>query len=78
MKLFNKKLLNDSSSFSLPNPWELGWLIFLLFHTVHLFKNVYNNWASKKLFICPNFEITEEKSELKPNFQHPQELYELE
>ena len=38
MRFFNKKLLNDSSSFSLSNPWKLGCWIFFSFDTVHLFK----------------------------------------
>ena len=65
-------------TYSLPNPWKLGCLIFCLYDTVHLFKNIYNNWANKKLFICPNVDENGEKSKLKPNFHHLQELYELE
>ena len=45
MKFFKTKLLKDlpEGIYSVPNPWMLGCFIFLLFDTVHLFKNVYNN-----------------------------------
>ena len=82
MKIFNEKLLQDTSTppktYSLPNRWKLGCLMFCLYDTVHLFKNIYNNWANKKLFVCPNVDENGEKSELKPNFHHLEELYELE
>ena len=48
---------------SIPNPFNLEKQIFLLFDPVHLFKNIYNNFRSKELFICPslvNCDITDQ------------------
>ena len=54
MKLFNNKILqNVAGSLSVPNKDSPGSSIYLLYDTVHLFKNFYNNWMTRKEFECP-------------------------
>ena len=54
MKLFNNKILqNVPGNLSVPNKASPGSSIYLLYDTVHLFKNLYNNWMTRKEFECP-------------------------
>ena len=73
VKLFNTKLLQGLNTFTL-NQWS-GNNIYLLYDTVHLFKNVYNNFLNKESFCCPTLDGT---GILHPNFAHIRELYHLE
>ena len=52
-KFYKEKLCNGVWKISIPHPFKKGCRIFLLFDSVHVFKNVYNNFGNKKKFICP-------------------------
>lgn len=56
------------------NPYQPGDKMFLLFDSVHIFKNLYNNLLLKREFKCPPFE----DKELSANYQHVKELYQIE
>ena len=58
------------------NPFNLLKMIFLLFDTIHLFKNIYCNLLNYGIFICPSFE--EDNRYLTAKFSHVAELYDLE
>ena len=49
--------------------------VYLLFDSVHNFKNVYNNFINKGLFECPDFDGVKIGN---PSFAHIVKLYELE
>ena len=49
--------------------------VFLIHDTVHLFKNIYNNWVNKESFTCPTLD---DDRLLHPNFAHLKELYNIE
>ena len=57
------------------NPLDPNNHIFLLFVTVHNFKNIYNNFISKKEFICPPF-MNEKIG--NPKISHIQKVYNME
>jgi len=54
---------------------ETGNQHFLLFDSVHNFKNIYGNFVNKREFECPKFKDEEIGS---PKFKHLEELYLLE
>ena len=49
--------------------------IFLIHDTVHLFKNIHNNWLTKESFTCPTLD---DDRLLHPNLAHLKELYNIE
>ena len=55
------------------NPFNLYSFIFLLFDTVHLFKNIYNNLVMYGIFICSSFE--KDGVYLTATFSHVVVLY---
>ena len=75
VKLFKTKLLCGIETPCVPNPWVSDKNIYLLYDTVHLFKNTYNNFVNKDNFICPTLNLD---GELHPNFSHIKELYTME
>jgi hypothetical protein len=56
------------------NPYKAGSRIFLLFDSVHIFKNVFNNFLNRKNFKCPAFGGTD----VSASFHHVEELYQKE
>lgn len=58
------------------NPFKDEEKVFLLFDSVHLFKNYYNNFERKKVFVCPAF--SEGESPFVANFNHLKKIYEME
>lgn len=58
----------------IPHPFKSGSKMFLLFDSVHIFKNVYNNLLNRKEFKCPPFE----GKSLTANVEHVQQIYRLE
>lgn len=74
-KLFIQEFCNGTLQTSIPNPANMEEPLLLSFDAVHCFKNLRNNFATRKNFECPNFDGT---GILQPTFFHLEELYELE
>jgi hypothetical protein len=70
-KFFAKKLCSGQLMTSIVNPYTDGSRIFLLFDSVHIFKNVYNNLLNRRKFKCPSFEGLP----ISANFKHIEDLY---
>jgi len=70
------KLCNGTLQSSIPNPCDPDSPLYLTFDTTHNVKNIYNNFQSKKVFVCPPF--SPQSSSFTANFQHIEELYYLE
>ena len=58
------------------NPYNLLNLIFFLFDTIHLFKNIYCNLVNYGIFVCPSFE--QDQGSITAKFSHIVQLYHLE
>ncbi len=61
---------------SIPNPEDPDSPLFLTFDAVHNFKNIYNNFNNKKVFLYPSFE--DKNKILCAKFSHVEDLYHLE
>ncbi len=61
---------------SVANPVNPEKELFLIFDSVHDFKNLYNNFQTRKVFCCPTFDSRQ--GLLHPSFHHVEELYKLE
>ncbi len=70
---FYKLLSAGDIQSSIKNP-NSDQQIFLLFDTVHLFKNFYNNFVNKGQFVCDDME----GNTIRPNFAHIKKVFELE
>jgi hypothetical protein len=73
-RFFTQDLCGGKLGTSVPNPCAPGSKIFLIFDSVHLFKNVYNNFLNRREFVCPPFE----GSALSAKFKHVEDLYRME
>ena len=62
------------------NPYDNSKKIFLAFDPTHIFKNFYNNFQTYKIFHFPSFANEEVNPDLliEANFDHLQELYDME
>ena len=82
MKFFKTILCKGKWKSHIPNPYDDGKKIFLLFDTTHLLKNIYHNFRGKEAFVCPPFNFDTEdgpsKLNMHPNFAHVRQLYEIE
>ena len=82
MKLFKTLLCQGKWKTHIPNPYQDGKKIFLLFDSTHLLKNIYHNFRGKECFVCPppNFSSDDasSKTNLYPNFAHVRELQHVE
>ena len=58
------------------NPYAKGNRIYLLFDSVHIFKNFYNNFLNRKCFIYPPF-YDDEEGEKVANFCHLEDLHKV-
>ena len=68
------KMISSGDVF-IKNPFNTLMIIFLLFDTVHLFKNIYCNFLKYGIFVCPSFE---EDGQLTAKFAHIVQLYNIE
>ena len=73
-KFYELELCNGNLTPWIEHPFKEGDQMFLLFDSVHVFKNVYNNLLTKKEFRCPSFN----GQELSANLQHILDLYKAE
>ena len=73
-KFFKDELYSGMLNCSISNPLKSQNRIFLLFDSVHIFKNFYNNLINKKFFECPVFE----NEVLQPNIEHILDIYNIE
>ncbi len=69
------QLCGGSLSPSVPHPVSKNEVLFLLFDSVHNFKNLYNNFHNRRELRAPGFD---DEEELHGHFRHLEELYELE
>ena len=74
VKFYKDELCEGVLKDHLIHPLDESKKIFLLFDATHIFKCIYNNFQTRKVFICPPFE----DKAIEPNFYHIIELYELE
>jgi hypothetical protein len=70
---YTDELCNGSLQTFIPHPLNKTKKIFLLFDSVHVFKNIFNNLLNKKEFKCPQFD----GQEMSASVQHVHELYKL-
>ena len=56
------------------NPYKKGSKIFLLYDSVHIFKNLYTNFLRKRKFTCPDFQ----GEKISADWSHLEQLYKLE
>jgi len=73
-RFFVEELCNGSLSTSIQHPFEANSRIFLLFDSVHVFKNLYNNFLNRREFDCPPFE----GNTMKAKFEHVVDLHKKE
>ena len=76
--------MGGDNHFSIGNPYSLDKKIFLLFDTVHLFKNMYNNFLKYLIFDYPKFPVKDSSMQVNDdetilaNSGHIKQLYNLE
>lgn len=75
-RFYKDELCNGNLTPSIDNPFDSSKKIFLLFDSVHIFKNMYNNLLNKEIFVCPTFQDGGE--EISAEMKHVKELYEAE
>ncbi len=75
-KFYIEELCSGNLKTSLPHPEIPDLNVFLLFDAVHNFKNVYNNFQTRKVFVYPGFLNSHE--EKKAHYNHLELLYNLE
>ncbi len=71
-RFFSHELGGGSFGTSVQHPLAPGKKIHLTFDSVHVFKNLYNNFVNKRIFQCPPFlgEVIGD-----PRFSHVEDLY---
>ncbi len=75
-KFYVERLCSGNLKTSVPHPEIPDLKLFLLFDAVHNFKNVYNNFQTRKEFVYPGFLNSHEEKRAK--FNHLELLYNLE
>ena len=75
-RLFTTELSKGSLQVSVPHPTLENNELFLIFDSVHGFKNLFNNFVNKKQFDCPKFK--EDEDNFVACFSHIEELYKIE
>jgi hypothetical protein len=73
-RFYTEELCGGSLQTYIPHPVNSGSKIFLLFDSVHAFKNIYNNLINKGEFKCPPFA----GKPMAAKAQHVRDLYQLE
>jgi hypothetical protein len=73
-RFYTEELCGGLLQTFIPHPMDNNSKIFLLFDSVHVFKNLYNNLINRKVFKCPPFA----GEPVSANAQHTRDLYELE
>ena len=71
-KFFTQILCGGNLKTSIPHPHDPSKKVFLIFDMTHNFKNNYNGFLNRELFVCPNFGADQP---LKPNFAHLREIH---
>lgn len=74
-KFYTQEFCHGLLTPSIPHPEEPSQPLFLSFDPVHCFKNIFNNFQTRKQFECPTFTNS---AVIYPSFQHIEELYNLE
>ncbi len=81
-KFYVEELCAGTLSTQIPHPTLEGDELFLLFDSVHNFKNVYNNFVSRKVFVYPAIADSNpdgtKPPEKQAEFSHIEQLYNLE
>ncbi len=75
-KFYVEGLCSGNLKTSVPHPFASEKSIFLLFDSVHNFKNVYNNFQTRKQFEFP--AMTDSQTEQTASFFHLEDLYSIE
>ncbi len=70
------KLCDGTWKMCVENPCLPGKPLFLVFDSVHDFKNIYNNFQTRRTFVFPSLE--QDGKKLTAQFNHLEELYKLE
>lgn len=73
-RFFAKDLCKGKMATYVLNPYNKSSKIFLVFDSVHIFKNFYNNFLNRRFFSCPAFE----EEEISAKYEHVEQLYKLE
>lgn len=73
-RFFAEELCDGKLKIWIPHPYKNGEKMFLLFDSVHIYKNLYNNLLNRHEFQCPNFD----GEKLSANFEHVKDLYQEE
>jgi hypothetical protein len=73
-KFFQQELCKGKLSTFVPNPYSPGSKVFLMFDSVHIFKNIYNNLLNRRQFLCPPFE----GKNISACFKHVEDVYKKE
>ena len=76
VRFYRECVCGGTLQVSVPHPYDPSSLHFLLFDTIHLFKNFYNNLVNRRRFVCPSFEPGGENFTVE--FGHIEQLYQLE
>ncbi len=74
-KFYTTELCLGKLDISISHPVLPNKKIFLLFDSVHNFKNIYNNFMNRQIFVCPPFKNEEIGS---PSFRHLETLHNIE
>ncbi len=75
-KFYIDELCAGSLSTKIPHPSIENEYLFLLFDSVHNFKNVYNNFVNRKEFVFPTIKGNEPEQRAK--YAHLEQMYNLE
>ncbi len=75
-KFYVYALCNGELRSSIPNPHRPGEVIFLLFDSVHNFKNLRNNFNNRKVLLFPDFDCFDKI--LTAKYKHVEDLYAFE
>lgn len=74
-KFYVQELCDGLLTPSIPHPEDSSRPLFLSFDPVHCFKNIYNNFQTRKKLQCPLFQ---ESGVICPSFTHIEELFQME
>lgn len=74
-KFYVEELCHGLLTPSIPHPGDSSHPLFLSFDPVHCFKNLFNNFQTRKNFHCPVFQAP---GLIQPSFIHIEELFQME
>jgi hypothetical protein len=73
-RFFQHELCKGKLSTFVPIPYSPGTKVFLMFDSVHIFKNIYNNLLNRRAFLCPPFE----GKTISASFKHVEDVFKKE